>query len=102
MNGNENLCHPQAGIVEGKDQKRRTEKNKKKVMEKKNEQRKENVKENGKDKGKDKDNGKKKIVKSPQNGLVGDALEDLVLKLPNFLHMYLYGGSKQAIFNISC
>ena len=52
---------------------------------KENEQRKENVKENGKDK----DNGKKKIVKSPQNGSVGDALEDLVLKLPNFLHMFL-------------
>ena len=58
---------------------------------KENEQRKENgkVKENGKEKGKDKDNGKKKIVKSPQNGSVGDALEDLVLKLPNFLHMFL-------------
>ena len=48
------------------------------------------------------ESGKKKIVKAQQNGIIGDALENLVSKLPNFLsHVFIERESKQVTFNIN-
>ena len=41
------------------------------------------------------ESGKKKIVKAQQNGTIGDALENLVSKLPNFLsHVFIERASE--------
>ena len=43
---------------------------------------------------------RKKIVKSPQNGSVGDTLEDLVLKLPIFFTPCFYKEGASKLFSI--